>query len=78
MASILKYVVVDKHDQEQDWEEDTYQEAVDEAERRATATGDPWAVIEREYEYSDSALVYTTDQGHGDSISWPPSKREAK
>jgi len=74
MTTINRYVLVDADDHEQ-WEEyDTYQEAKDAADARATPE-QPWAVVEREYEYSDSGLVYTTDQGAGDYISWPPSKR---
>lgn len=61
MPSISRYVLVDRNDQEQDYEYESYDEAV-------TAAGDTHAVIEREYEYSDSQLVWTPNGRD----SWPP------
>jgi hypothetical protein len=49
---------------------DTYREARDVATTRAIRNGEPWAVIELEFEYSDSSLVFTTD---GSTI-WPPKQ----
>lgn len=67
MASISRYVLVDRNDQEQDHEYEDYDEAVQ-------AAGDTHAVIEREYEYSGSSLVWTPD-GRG---TWPPPPPKKK
>ncbi len=63
MASITRYVVVDAQGNEADWEHDTITEAMD-----SVSDGQPYAVIERVYEYDDSSLVYTST---GDD-TWPP------
>ena len=54
MATIERYVLVGRDGYEQDYEFDSYDEAVD-------AAGDDKAVIERHYEYTDSELVWTPD-----------------
>lgn len=61
MASISKYVLVSSDDVEDDYEYDSYSDAVEEARKRG------YAVISREYEYSYSALVWTPD---GSDV-WP-------
>lgn len=61
MAVINRYVLVDRNDFEQDYEYDSFDEAV-------AAAGTTHAVIEREYEYSDASLVWTPN---GRS-TWPP------
>lgn len=66
MAEILKFVLVDEHDVEGDYEFDTQDEAI-------AASNGKQAVIMRTYEYSDSELVYTP---HGSS-TWPPRSRTA-
>ena len=40
---------------------DYYQEAKDAAERAARASGEPMKIMEYTFEYSDSALVWSTD-----------------
>lgn len=65
MTTISRYVVVDADDEEGDWEYDSF----DEAKADALEQGD-CAVIEREYEYSDSSLVWTPN---GETF-WPPDK----
>jgi hypothetical protein len=63
MSTITKYVVVDERDQEGDYEYDHLEQA------RAAAIGaGNSAVIAREYEYSDSDLVWTPNG----AMSWPP------
>lgn len=64
MAEITRYVLVDRNDHEQDHEYDHYQEAVD-------AAGAQFAVVERHYEYTDSALVWTPNG----KDYWPPTRR---
>lgn len=61
MASISRYVLVDREDHEQDYEFEDFDEAVE-------AAGDTHAVVERQYEYADSELVWTPDGGD----QWPP------
>ncbi len=63
MAEITRYVLVDRADQEGDYEYDLMQEAIDAADA-------DHAVIERHYVYDDSELVWTPDG----SDSWPPKK----
>lgn len=60
MAEILRYVLVDREGIEEDYEYDSYQEAVDDC-------GKDCAVIERTYVYDDSKVVYTPDG----SREWP-------
>lgn len=62
MATINRYVLVDLHDQEGDYEYESFNEAVNDARRLG------YAVIEREYEYTDSMLVWTPN---GRDM-WPP------
>jgi len=66
-ATISRYVLVNPDDVEQDWEYTDYREAEEEARRLG------YAVIEREYVYDDSSLVWTPDG----SETWPP-KKEAR
>lgn len=61
MSVINRYVTIDRDGNESD-EYDTYREALAAAE---SATG--LAIIERNYEYSDSSLVWTPDGGD----TWP-------
>lgn len=68
MAHISKYVLVDRDDNEGEHEYDSYDEAVKLAEDRNCA------VIERQYVYDDSSLVWTPDG----STTWPPSKVKVK
>lgn len=67
-ATISRYVLVDENDVEQDYEYERYDEAQAEAERQGCA------VIEREYEYSDSTLVWTPNA----SDIWPPRRKAAE
>lgn len=60
--SISRYVLVDRDDQEGDYEYDRFEEA------KEAALRDGCAVIERIYEYDDSSLVWTPD---GSDV-WPP------
>lgn len=60
MASIERYVLVDRNGYEKDHEYESFDEARHDA-------GDDHAVIERVYEYDDSSLVWTPD-GSG---TWP-------
>lgn len=64
---IIRYVLVDTDDNEQDYEYDEHE--YDEAEAEAYRTG--CAVIARVFEYEDSELVWTPN---GSNI-WPPKKR---
>lgn len=64
-AEILRYVLVDRDDNEGDYEYTTLAEAKADA-------GDDHAVVERTYTYDDSELVWTPDG----SDTWPP-KAEA-
>ncbi|MBU8840193.1 MULTISPECIES: hypothetical protein [Mycobacteriaceae] len=64
MASITKYVLVGTDDVEQDYEYDSCPEAIEAAKKQGCA------VIEREYVYDDSSLVWTPDG----SDRWPPSR----
>lgn len=61
MAEITRYVLVDRSDQEGDYEYEDYQEAI-------VAAGDDHAVIERHYVYDDSELVWTPEG----IDTWPP------
>jgi hypothetical protein len=67
MSHISRYVLVSKGNQEGDHEYEEYDEAVE-------AAGDDHAVIERQYEYADSELVWTPNGGD----TWPPKKRGSK
>ncbi len=64
MAEITKYVLVDANGNEDDAEYDRFEDA----KRAALTTGEPTAVIERVYEYTDSSLVWASDG----SRVWPP------
>jgi len=59
------YVLVDRGGVEDDYEYASMAEAVAEASRLGG-----YAVVEREYEYNDSSLVWTPD-GEG---TWPPAE----
>ena len=62
--SITRYVLVDRDNNEQDYEFENYQEA------QLSALGKGFAVIERTYEFADSELVWTPDGGR----VWPVKK----
>lgn len=61
MATITRYVLVDRNDVEGNVEYEDMAEAID-------ICDDDHAVIERTYEYADSEVVYTPD---GSNV-WPP------
>lgn len=63
MSEILRYVLVDESDNEQDYEYEKFDEAVE-------AAGSEMAVVQRTYTYDDSELVWTPN---GKS-TWPPGK----
>ncbi len=63
MASISRYVLVDDEDTEQDYEYEKFDEAKAAAQKQGNT-----AVIEREYEYTDSSLAWAPDGGQ----EWPP------
>ena len=63
MASIYRWVLSDKDGVEEDYEYADFDEAKAEARRRRVA------VIEREYEYSDSYIAATPNG----ETEWPPS-----
>lgn len=69
-ATISRYVLEDV-DGNQDGEFDSYQEAEDAAWVSAR-NGVPVAVIELEYEYADSSLVWAP----GGADTWPPATGE--
>ena len=61
MSTITRYVLVDRDDHEGGWEYTELAEAIKDV-------GSSCAVIAREYEYSDSEVVWTPD---GSGV-WPP------
>jgi hypothetical protein len=63
MAEILRYVLVDEHDNESLYEYDTMQEARD-------AAGSDYAILMRTYIYDDSELVWTPNGAD----FWPPKE----
>jgi hypothetical protein len=63
MSQIDRYVLVDRNNHEGDHEYETMDAAI------ADASSDH-AVVERQYTFSDSELVWTPDGGN----TWPPSK----
>ncbi len=63
MSTILRYVLVDRDDREADGEYHILSEAI------AAASDGDHAIIEREYEYSDSSLVWTPNGAD----TWPPA-----
>ena len=65
MATIERYVLVDRAGHEQDHEYVSMDEAVQ-------AAGDTHAVIERHYTFEDSELVHTPDG----SQTWPSPGRD--
>lgn len=65
MAEISRYVLVNEDDVEDDYEFDSYQEALREAQRRGNV-----AIVERTYVYDDTSLVWTPDG----SETWPPTR----
>tara|TARA_Y100000310_G_scaffold200101_2_gene200106 strand:+ start:122 stop:316 length:195 start_codon:yes stop_codon:yes gene_type:complete len=60
--TIRKYVLIDRDDQSRDEEYDSFEDAKAVAERTGCA------VVERQYEYADSELVWTPDGAN----TWPP------
>ena len=60
--NISRYVLVNRDNQEQDYEYESYDDAI------AEAQDQDCAVIERTYSYDDSELVWTPDG----SNHWPP------
>lgn len=69
-VTILRFVLVDSADQEEDVE---YIDLVA-ATTRAQAEGK--AVIQRIYEYVDSELIWTPDEAFRPTNPWPPKKFE--
>ena len=65
MSEILRFVLVDRDDNEDLYEYEAGREAIENA-------GADHAVIMRTYEYSDSELVWTPDG----SDMWPPARGE--
>lgn len=63
MSTILRYVLSDRDGNEGDVEYDSFFEAKEYAIRYGNA------VIEREYEFTDSSLIWTPDG----SETWPPT-----
>ena len=61
-TTIERYITMNRANQEGDIEYETLEEAIEEAK------GIEGAVIEREYSYTDSQLVWTADGGN----QWPP------
>ncbi len=69
MSTISKYTIANAEGEDEiDSVYDTFDDAKGRADLKAAQTGEPWAVIELEFEYSDSMLVYATD---GSDV-WPP------
>lgn len=60
---LLRYVIVDAEENEEDWEYDRFEQAKNVARRRGHA------VVVRTYEYTDTALVWTPNG----SDTWPPA-----
>lgn len=67
MATIERYVLVDRDDHEGEYEYETLDEA-------QGAAGTTHAVIARIYEYDDSELVWTPNG----SNRWPPKARPTR
>lgn len=67
MAEILRYVLVDKDNNEGHNEYEDMSMAIE-------AADDDHAVVERTYTYDDSELVWTPDG----SNTWPPKKRRSR
>lgn len=71
MSTISRYVIVNDQDHEEDHEYDSYDEAETDASARVAKHHERLAIIERQYEYTDSELVWTsTGADH-----WPPRGR---
>lgn len=68
MAEILRYVIVDANDVEDDHE----YERLDLAREGVPDEGGPWAIVERVYTYDDSSLVWTSTGAD----TWPPGPRK--
>lgn len=66
MSEVNKYVIADSEGNEEDWEYDTLNEAIEAAKRNVGEC----AVIERTYIYDDSDLAWTST---GDT-EWPPHR----
>jgi hypothetical protein len=62
---ILKFVLVDRNDQEEDYEYTDRDEAI-------KAAGTDHAVIMRTYVYDDSELIWTPNG----KDTWPPKRRK--
>jgi hypothetical protein len=69
--TIYRYAVA-AVDGELDETYETYAAATKRADQLAQQEGQPHAVIEFEFEFADSGLVYATDG----SVEWPPRKEE--
>ena len=70
MSTISQYVLENKDRERDGYTYDSLTEARGVADMRARHDGEPWAVIELEFEYADSSLAYTTDL----SVVWPPEE----
>jgi len=70
MSTITRYVIVTEANHEEDYEYPNLDEAQADAEERCEK-GERLAVIERQYTYEDSELVWTSNGGS----TWPPRAR---
>ena len=66
--SISRYVIVDDDGVEEPWEYHCFRDAQAEANLRSH----PVAIVEREYVYDDSTLVWASDG----STVWPPQENQ--
>ena len=69
MAEILRYVVVNEDDTEDDFEHENLAEAIEAASGR-----EPCAVVMRTYAYDDSELVWTSTGAE----TWPPDSEKSR
>jgi hypothetical protein len=65
VSEILRFVLVDRNNVEQDYEYTSFAEAKDQAVRQACA------VIQRTYTYDDSELVWAPNNAD----TWPPESK---
>ena len=68
MSEITRYVLVDSDDNELNFQYETFEDALVQAERMGCA------IVEWTYVYDDSSLVWTPN---GDN-SWPPISEDAE